>query len=301
MKILHVVPGLNDVGNGIAVAARLVAEGQRAAGQEVERIDTADFVHRSPLPLTSYGEVWVHSMWLPATIKACRQVLKAGVPLVRMTHANLDPLRLHSKGWKKLPIWYLVERPLMNRSSRVVATCAAEAEWNRAAGVVASQEVVDLKAYFKFAVPRPCLCAKELHVLYLGRRHPLKGLEFLERAVEALNRTDVSDRSVRTDVSNTSVQLRVVGDHTGAELESDWTWCDVLCLPTLSENFGLVVAEALERGKAVITTDGAPVWKGQSGVVYLEGYRTGTPGKRVDLLRAAIQSVCGGVSCYNNP
>ena len=34
----------------------------------------------------------------------------------------------------------------------------------------------------------------------------------------------------------------------------------MLILPTLSDNFGLVIAEALERGKRVITTDGAPAW-----------------------------------------
>lgn len=34
----------------------------------------------------------------------------------------------------------------------------------------------------------------------------------------------------------------------------------MLVLPTLTENFGLVIAEALERGKRVITTDGAPAW-----------------------------------------
>ena len=28
----------------------------------------------------------------------------------------------------------------------------------------------------------------------------------------------------------------------GEELERVWEWCDVLVLPTLSENFGLVVA-----------------------------------------------------------
>ena len=46
----------------------------------------------------------------------------------------------------------------------------------------------------------------------------------------------------------------------GEELERVWEWCDVLVLPTLSGNFGLVVVEVSECGKRVITTDGAPVW-----------------------------------------
>jgi glycosyltransferase involved in cell wall biosynthesis len=85
------------------------------------------------------------------------------------------------------------------------------------------------------------------------------------------------------------------------EKDRAWEWCDVLVLPTLSENFGLVVAEALERGKRVITTDGAPVWNpGDSGqelgvgvgyggsLLYLKGYRDGSDAKRVELLKKAI-------------
>ena len=74
----------------------------------------------------------------------------------------------------------------------------------------------------------------------------------------------------------------------------------MLVLPTLSENFGRVVAEALERGKQVITTDGAPAWepegsKEEKGKVkkcgrltYLYGYRDGTDEERVRLLKEAI-------------
>ena len=115
--------------------------------------------------------------------------------------------------------------------------------------------------------------------------------------------------------------MRFVSNISGDELEKVWDWCDVLVLPTLSENFGLVVAEALERGKRVITTDGAPAWGGSSlelrvgekrsggvgewgsgGVgsgeiwtgyggrlIYLKGYRDGTPEERVRLLKKAIQ------------
>ncbi len=69
-------------------------------------------------------------------------------------------------------------------------------------------------------------------------------------------------------------------------------------LPTLSDNFGLVVAEALERGKPVVTTDGAPAWKdeprtdahGHTRLVFLEGFRDGTDARRVQLLRQAIES-----------
>ena len=112
--------------------------------------------------------------------------------------------------------------------------------------------------------------------------------------------------------------MRVVCNVFGAEKERVWDWCDVLVLPTLSENFGLVVAEALERGKRVITTDGAPawnheiheihekgtgefgnheihethekrVWSGYGGrLVYLKGYRDGTDEERVELLKKAI-------------
>ena len=100
---------------------------------------------------------------------------------------------------------------------------------------------------------------RELHILYLGRRHPLKGVEFLERAVKELN------HGIHGTHGN--VELKIVSTAFGEELEKVWDWCDVLVLPTLSENFGLVVAEALEHGKRVITTDGAPVWGEESGGV----------------------------------
>ena len=103
------------------------------------------------------------------------------------------------------------------------------------------------------------------------------------------------------------VELRIVSDHFGDELERDWAWCDVLALPTLSENFGRVVAEALERGKKVITTDGAPAWGegelfdcsdcsdcsiGYGGrLIYLKGYREGTDEERVRLLKGALEGL----------
>ena len=529
-RILHVVPGLNEGDNGIAVAAKLIAAEQSKSGDEAEVIDTRGFVSSSVQPstfdlqpLSAYAEIWVHSMWLPMTLKACWKVVRAGAPLVRMTHANLDPLRYRYHGWKKRLV-APIERWLFKHTDRVVVTCEAEKTWCQQWGIGNEFEILDLKKYFqldnvrmfecsnagnrglhlsyreraerkieewlegvpresfdralerlidekcaageylfrkeeernaalagakdffdrfsrrivqlsdgrcvyfvpdvraktrnrdnatswaeyafhavsnggaripekgynerwynphkaanfnliemtlkaeqcyvrldpeprydtimfdggvaagfafqvvarldqcgnmeanltevtfkasskkakkaprlvalaeavqavvhhqttpgscpqdKSIIPNPQMPRKGLHLLYLGRRHPLKGVEFLERAVEELNQS-----FGHSEHSNTrTLELRIVSGHFGEELEKDWFWCDVLVLPTLSENFGLVVAEALERGKRVITTDGAPVWEGQPGVIYLKGYCDGTVAERVRLLKDAI-------------
>ena len=89
--------------------------------------------------------------------------------------------------------------------------------------------------------------------------------------------------------------LKIISNAFGEEKEKVWAWCDVLVLPTLSENFGLVVAEALERGKRVITTDGAPAWGDGNDyggrLIYLKGYRDGAADDRVRLLKVAMTSL----------
>ena len=315
MKILHVVPGLDNPFTGIAVAAKLIA-GEQAA----EMVDAREFGKIKDL--AKYEEVWVHSCWLPMTLKACRRVVKAKRSLVRMTHANLDPVRLRYHGWKK---WLVgpIERYWLRRADRIVATCDAEKTWIEAyLGKKCPEiEVTDIKRFFKLngemgiGKREEGSNSKKLNVLYLGRRHPLKGVKYLEFAVEELNYFCMSRVPGGEDGC---IDLRIVSGAKGEELEKVWEWCDVLVLPTLSENFGLVVAEALERGKRVITTDGAPAWgelgngewgryppseasprsgcpsRGGNGedvggrLIYLKGFRGGSDAERVRLLKDAL-------------
>jgi len=285
MRILHVVPGLDEVGNGISVAAKLIAEEQGADLME------ARLFAKGKGELADYDEVWVHSCWLPMTLKSCQRVLRAGMPLVRMTHANLDPVRLRYHGWKK---WLVgpIERFLLRRCAKIVATCEAEAEWIRAYEPrVKSIEVTDIKRFFNLNPVNPVNpVRKKLHLLYLGRRHPLKGVEYLETAVRQIEKDSAYSAPLRLCV-------KIVSSAFGEEKEKVWDWCDVLVLPTLSENFGLVIAEALERGKRVITTDGAPAWGGGNDyggrLVFLKGFRDGTDEVRVGLLKDAIAKLAG--------
>ncbi len=277
MKILHVVPGTNDAANGMVVVANLLAKQQG----EAEVVDLNDDMAH----VSDADEVWVHGMWLPMEWRVCIAALKTGKRLVRMTHGALSPVYLkHQSPFKK---WLVspIEKRLFRRASRIVATCEAEKGWieqylGRRCPPV---EVTDIKRFFNLD-GKECKDVKgqePLHLLYLGRRHPLKGLMYLEEAVKGV----------------VGVELRAVDNAFGEEKEKIWDWCNVLVLPTLSENFGLVIAEALERGKRVITTDGAPAWDDGNTyggrLTYLKGYRDSKGKERFALLSKAITTLIG--------
>lgn len=272
MKILHIVPGTNDISNGMVVVANLLAKEQG----EAEVVDLNQ--ERCMIFKGDVQEVWVHGMWLPKEWVACRRVLKSRIRLVRMTHGSLSPVYLENQSkWKKRFV-SPIEKWLLCHSDKVVVTCEAEAEWVRTYEPrVKRVEIINLKHFFNLPTdtvkPYPAR-----NFLYLGREHPLKGLEYLKRAIADLPRCN----------------FRILSRAFGYELEDGWQWADVLVLPTLSENFGLVIAEALEYGKRVITTDGAPAWGDGNTyggrLIYLKGYRDGSSEDRVQLLRGAIHA-----------
>jgi len=333
MKILHICAGWQKW-NGAANIARMIMDEQRREGHEVSFATWAKVRE-----LRASDEVWIHCGWLPCLWWAALW----GRNVHWMPEACYDPVRLKFHGWKK---WLVgpIERWCLRRCDRIVATCEAEKGWiekylGKKCPVV---EVSDVKRFFDVSrkerkerkddsrvegrgfdsrvehVDR--VESGELHLLYLGRRHPLKGVEYLEKAVEELNSNPVNHVNPvqnsstcstcptypKNSAPSTSQRLcvRFVSNAFGEELEKVWQWCDVLVLPTLSENFGLVIAEALERGKRVITTDGAPawgenlsrvervdggMWSGYGGrLIYLKGYRDGTDEERVELLKKAI-------------
>ena len=332
MKILHICDGWETT-NGAANIARLIAGEQASAGHEVAYRRWANVVE-----LRSADEVWIHCGWKPClwwaafccslvrNIRICnhrdRRPILSWVP-----EACYDPIRRRYHGWKKTLVGP-IERWVLRRCDRIAATCTAEAEWVRTylgidrlrdcsdgSGIGRRPEIVvtDIKRFFRIEGKerREAMDAsRPLHLLYLGRHHPLKGLEYLEQAVAAVNRAiDQSGQSPNTPIPaqsnnplNRTISFRAVSNAFGAEKEKVWAWCDVLVLPTLSDNFGLVVAEALERGKTVITTDGAPVWEPKSmsdgeeigsdyggRLLYLRGYRDGDATTRIRLLKAAVR------------
>ena len=282
-KILHIVPGTDDVANGMVVVARLLAKEQGDA----EVIDLNQGMRH--FCGSDIEEVWVHGMWLPKEWLVCWKALRMVKRLVRMTHGSLSPVYLKHQSPFKKRLVSPIERYLIRRADKIVATCEAEADWICAYEPrVKSIEVTNLKRFFNLPAV-PCYqfpAFRPLHLLYLGRRHPLKGLDVLSSALTLLHGV-------------VPYEFRVVSNAYGEALEKVWDWCDVLVLPTLSENFGLVIAEALERGKRVITTDGAPAWVDGNTyggrLTYINDFLGGAIDVRINLLKTAIMKISGKI------
>ena len=300
-KAEHIVPGFDDPTCGIAVAAKkLIARG---VGEE--------------------DEVWVHSMWTPMVIWASIKALLTGKKLVRMPHGCTDPTKLRFH-WNKKRWVAPIERWIFRHADHIVATCQDEAIWIKS--FERSVRKIELLPLFpdlerkadvspqnekELISGHALLNGRSFRLLYVGRLHKLKGVEYLMFALSEIPSHDSielrligKDEGEGRHLRDLAIKFGLNVKFEGVTSEEDknvaYDWCDILVLPTLSENFGLVVAEALERGKRVITTDGAPAWGDGNDyggrLVYLKGYRDGTQEKRVELLRDALKALAQNVN-----
>lgn len=296
MHILHVVPGLDDPTNGIAVAAKMIAKRQGADIVDVRQFNSSTSTTQT---LKHYSEVWVHSMWLPKTLLACWRVLRAGVPLVRMPHGCMDPVKVRYHLYKK--IWFLpIEWWLFRRAKRIVSTEDDEDRWIAGWHTGTEIERVDLFGDVKYS-PRPGLGSRKF--LFVGRMHPLKGVDVLIEAIRSLKTDERLPDDFHLTIIGKDEKVMRAGFESAAQglpitflgqVEEDvkrreMAASDCLILPTLSENFGLVVKESLECGVPVITTDGAKYWKGKPGVTYIDGYLAASYTARIQLLKDALE------------
>ena len=296
MKIVHFCAGL-EYWNGMANTARQFVQ------EELARGDDSSLTNNPADVKAGVDVVVIHGAWLPILWKVSKRTKAIGAKLCIRPAGSYDPVRRAYHGWKKKLV-SVFEHRMLRRADVVLATCEAESEWIRSYDpLVKKVEITDLKRFFNLSrVERVDRVENgEIHLLYLGRRHPLKGLEYLEEAVRQLQTSTCYACSTRIGNPARSAPLRlcvkIISSAFGEELEKVWNWCDVLVLPTLSENFGRVIAEALERGKRVITTDGAPAWGDGNDhggrLVYLSGFRDGTNEARVHLLKDAIEKLMG--------
>lgn len=301
MKATHVVPSIANLASGpswsvprlceeLAEQALDVSlEVLEAGGRSLDKVDlrahgrvgifgsfgVSPSLRRSVTrALREDDVVHNHGLWMaPNIYPGLVKPTSRSAVLIMAPHGTLAPWAWKWNAWKKRPVWYLGQRRALTRADGFHATAPAEVEHIRGRGF--SQPVAMVPNGVRVPPKVDSRPRSPKEALFVGRVHPQKGLTMLLRAWArvASDRTDwllrivgpdadghateVSDLAARLDLGNVCID----GPKFGDEKRSAYERASLFVLPTHTENFGMVVAEALAHGVPTLTTTSAP-WEG---------------------------------------
>ena len=246
-------------------------------GHHVLRTDNSNVI------LTNRPElVHFHGLWNP--IQYLRQLmLYRNIPIVISTHGMLEPWAFRYKRLRKWFMFHFIEKQRLRRAYGVLATSDQEA---RNIDKIVGRKVCTTiplgirlpNKNYSFNLSRNKLnwAHDEVVLLYLGRIHPIKGLFELVRGISLLNIDLISTISLRlvfvgegecsyfdrvkqvADLLSPSIRVDWKGPIWGDDKWDFYAGADLLCLPSYSENFGIVAIEAASLGTPVLSTKYTP-------------------------------------------
>ncbi|HSV55384.1 MAG TPA: glycosyltransferase [Burkholderiaceae bacterium] len=224
-----------------------------------------------------------HGVWMYPGVYARRLADQHKIPFVISPRGMLDDWSLAHNPVRKQVAFALYERRNLQAARLLHATSDMEAEAIRRAGLRQPIAVIPnaiAPVLHPNSVSRqlleqlyPALQGKRW-LLYMGRLHPKKGLPMLLEAWSRLAANsagwhlviagpDLTSygaelRALLSSHPNLAANVSLVGMLEGEQKACALAHAELLVLPTLSENFGIVVLEALAAGMPVITTTAAP-------------------------------------------
>lgn len=216
-----------------------------------------------------------NGIWLPHNHRLSVLAEKRGIPRVVSTRGMLEPWALKHKRLKKEVAWWLYQRRDLKQARRHVTSSAAETQnvqcLKLGVPVATVPNGVDVPEDGPRHTASEASTRSTRTALFLGRIYPIKGLPIL---IEAWSRVrpqgwrlriagpDEAGHQKQVERAVSTAGLGDVVVFTGPvepQMKAATFFdADLFVLPTLSESFGMVVAEALAHGLPVLTTTAAP-------------------------------------------
>ncbi len=219
-----------------------------------------------------------HALWqLPVHYMARSAQIKH-IPYIISPRGMLEPGALKFSRWKKRVAGLVFQNKNLELAACIHATGELEAENLRSYGlknpvaIIPNGLSVDALSESEEITEST---TEGRNVFFMSRIHPKKGLKYLIEAwaelqhfypewtlIIAGNDENNYEKQLKLQAQKQAVfhRIKFVGPVFGAEKKELLKKADLFVLPSLSENFGIVVAEALVSGTPVITTKETP-WK----------------------------------------
>ena len=223
--------------------------------------------------------IHIHGVWMPEEHYAASFARKHNIPYVINPRGDMETARMNYnwlKKIKKMLAWKMYSQNDVENAACIITTSQQELEGVRKLGVKTPIAIIpngiELNAFPKEVVHKH---GDKKVLLFLSRINPIKGLEFLLEAWSKLpsyllsewelhiaGNSDPKDYicSLKEKVKKLSIQdtVKFIGPITGEAKLQKYQNSNLFVLPTLNENFGNVVAEAMMCECPVITTTNAP-------------------------------------------
>jgi glycosyltransferase involved in cell wall biosynthesis len=232
---------------------------------------------------SDYDILHVHALWSFATTAACAAGRRHGTPVIVRPCGMLSPYTWGRSAWKKQLYWWAVERRNLAGARAIHVTSTAEAAEVRALRLPATVRTVIVPNGVDAAAWGVELRPDHLRqrcggragdrpiVLFLSRLHPKKGIvryllpafarlktdAFLAIAGGADEHAPEHEAEVQAAVQQLGLDDRVALLGPVSPDERWWLYdgAAVFVLPSRSENFGIVVTEAMARGVPVVVSN----------------------------------------------
>lgn len=199
---------------------------------------------------------------------------KRNIPYVISPHGMLEPWSLSQGKFKKIIARKLLFDKTLHNAACIHATAISEAQNIRALGFNNPIAVIPNGINFEEFPTYKKKSKSKKKLLFLSRIHEKKGVELIIKAWSELDSSLTKDwkveivgngdakyiKELQQIISNLELEqlITLLGPLFGEDKQLKYREADLFVLPTYSENFGIVIAEALASMVPVITTKGTP-------------------------------------------
>ena len=217
--------------------------------------------------------IQIQSMWDLPYHKVMVEARRLGIPYIVTPRGMLEPWSLLQKKWKKKLAWWLYQRNDVQKSVCVFTTAKMEAEHVSNLGITTYKAVIpngiETDSY-------PCKTSIDVvkkQLLFLSRVHVKKGIEILFDAWKRIHSEFaewqllvvgngeaeyIQSLENKVECLGLKDSIKILPPVFGNDKIRLYQESALFCLPSFSENFGMVIAEAMSRGTPVITTTNCP-------------------------------------------
>jgi glycosyltransferase involved in cell wall biosynthesis len=267
MRVLHTIDSLAPEKGGTSRSVPRLVRALAEHGVEVDLADAAALRSANP----AVDVIHDHGVWLASNHRSATLATSRRVPFVLSPRGMLEPWSLQHHRLRKRFAWMLYQGRDIGRAAMLHATASMEAENLRRLGL--RQPIAVVGNGVDIPPPRPRVRRTDgiRTALFLSRIHPKKGLLDLVAAwarvrpegwrVLIAGPDEGGHREVvRSAVASAQLErtFQFIGEVDDTAKWALYAAADLFVLPSYSENFGTVIAEALASEAPVITTTKTP-------------------------------------------